>query len=157
MVSATNTTNADVGFAPNDTAYPNGFSYWNNHNSDTNLNALGSGTAGAGFANATVSPFLGNIPKSDNGIANVGSFFFDLFEGPSGSDTINDIGPWMLEMAISTFTVAKMIKASGGVAGGPSMHWAKWNDTTTAWTSLGTIADNLGATLTGAAVITREA
>jgi hypothetical protein len=88
--------------------------------------------------------------------ANVTSlFYFDLFGGPDSSDTINDIGPSIQEFIISTYTNAKMVKQSGGIKGGVSSAFTIWNDTSTAWTILGTLFDNGATQITGSAIIER--
>ena len=84
-------------------------------------------------------------------------FYFDQFGGPSGSDLQNDIGPSISEYLISTYTAAKIVKQSSAIMGGPAIGSAFWNDTTTAWTSLGTIYDNSATSLTGIACVKRLA
>jgi hypothetical protein len=82
-------------------------------------------------------------------------FSFDLFYGPATGDTTNDIGPWVLEILCCTATAAKIASGRGGIQGGPSSHFGKWTDTTTPWSSLGTILDGSGTSMSGLAVVER--
>ena len=43
------------------------------------------------------------------------------------------------------------------ILGGPSMSASLWNDTTTAWTSLGTLVDLNATSMTGIATVERLA
>jgi len=86
----------------------------------------------------------GSTSWGDNGGA-----WFDLNSGSAPQDG----GPFMLDLDISTVTAAKFISASAGLFGGPMIGSAFWSDTTTAWTSLGTLIvtnDGSNPLLTGA-------
>ncbi len=139
IATANNTTNSDWFWQPNDIDHSGAFTTWFTENADT-------GTTAAPFVAANA---IAQAVTAQN------AFYFDLFGGPITADTINDIGPSMHDFLISTATVAKMIKQTGGIAGGPVSNFAKWNDTSTPWTSLGTIRDSGGSAISGTLLIKR--
>jgi len=153
IITSTNSVNVDVTLKPNDMTYINSFSSFGMACTDQSL--TGVGTSGGVWTPITAPPYL-----ASNGIGTTWAvidtlpyFWHDTFNGPNTSDTgsgMNGTGPWSLEYLISTFTAAKTVKATGGIFGGPAMSFATWNDTTTSWTSLGTIGDNNVNSATGA-------
>lgn len=78
-------------------------------------------------------------------------------------------GPFMLHADITTLTTSKGLRYQSGIFGSPAAGYQTWTDTTTAWTSLGTIqvsgaAPPLSsttltplATLSGVALVKRNA
>ena len=101
-------------------------------------------------------PYIYIIPAVEaaappTGPQSTACFFFDLFGGPSQNpaDTINDIGPFMIRITCSTSAVAKMCRSWGAVRGGPSLGFTRWYDTTTPWTSLGTLTVRLPEAIYG--------
>ena len=124
-------TDTDIEFYPNNTIYTGAFKNWKNVPTDN-----GASSASAYVASAPVTALV-------NSQANF--FFVDIFDGPSGNDNVNTIGPFMASFNISTFTVAKMLKAMAGGAGGSGVHFCSWADTTTAWSSLGTLSAGVGS------------
>lgn len=146
VISGGGSTNADLNLAPNDTTYAGAFANFQMGKSDQTINAFGSATGYPGFAAFTNPPFSAPLDvalaEADYG---ANSFSFDIFAGPSSSDTINDNGPSILEATISTYTTGKMIAWRGGVYGTGSVGFCRWNDTTTPWTSLGTFSENDGS------------
>lgn len=157
LISATNTTDSNWLFKPNNTTYVNKFSYGVIEHADIEFTAFGSSTTHASSVNLTVSPYIGAIPKVDYNYQTLSSFFMDMFYGPSGSDTIQSRGPMMQEILVSTKTVAKMLRQSGQILASPSQNASYWHDTTTAWTSLGTLVDQGATSMTGLIVIERLA
>ena len=92
---------------------------------------------------------------------NLGTFNFDFF-----GDNLNsmppgwNVAPMTFKMVCSTFTNAKMVRFWGGIQAGPAMGFCIWNDTSTTWTSLGTIKmgdDGAYASITGVATVRRLA
>ncbi len=146
VISGVNSTNSDLNLAPNDTTYAGAFAHFQTGASDLTINAFGSATSGPGFTAFTNAPWSTNpnvaLSESNFGLNN---FIFDLFDGPSAYDTVNDTGPSILEATISTYTTGKMIAWRGGVYGTGSVGFCRWNDTTTPWTSLGTFSENDGS------------
>jgi hypothetical protein len=138
-VIANSTANNDSFLLPNDQTYTNSFSTWAINNSDIGQSS---------------SPYVAGTPCSEVFLQNQSSFFFDFFDGPNGSDTINDKGPCIFDLLISTYTAAKMCRQFGGIFGGPSMNFSMWNDAVTPWTSLGTFLIASG-TCSGTIVIER--
>jgi len=164
VINATNTTNSDWYLNPNIISNDptNGIVDYNNFRQyaivavDQELVAFGSATTPAQFTTITgppSAPFIGVIPYVQYNI--VSTFYFDLFGGPYSSDTKNDIGPSIQEFIISTYTNAKMVKQSSGITGGMSSGFSIWNDTSTAWTILGTLFDGHATQITGSAIIER--
>jgi hypothetical protein len=145
MITATNSTDNDILLLPNNASYTNAFASYAIENSDLNVNALGNATAIAtttpitSFTNfplqvsnipiAGAAPAIGTLPFN--------SFAIDTFAGPANS--ANGVGPLMMEMLCSTIPLAKMVKASTMLKGGPAISGSIWLDTTTPWTSLGTL------------------
>lgn len=74
----------------------------------------------------------------------------DFFDGGrpqnNPADTINDLGPCYIRYILSTFPQAKIRHSVGGIRGGPNMVFGIWEDTTTPWTSLGTLIMPSGST-----------
>jgi len=158
LISATNTADSNWLFRPNNTTYASAFSYGVVEHGDVEITSFGSSTANAGFANLTSHPnFIGSLPRVDYNRQSRSSFFFDLFYGPTSADTIQARGPCMQELLISTRTVAKMVKQSGAILASPSINASYWHDTTTEWSSLGTLVDQGASSLTGIAIIDRLA
>ena len=157
FIDVDNTTNADISLRPNNTTYTNAFSFWVTANTDTNISGLGNATSGVTGTVSTVSPYVGNLPLSSGAIAARNDFYHDLFAGPSGSDNLNDIGPWLMEWLCNTGTTSKIVRGLGAIAGGTSGSFSKWNDTTTLWTSLGTIVDPNATAMSGTVIVERLA
>src|SRR6266702_798858 len=156
---ASNTTDANIVLYPNDTTYTSAFNCWSMNLSDTALTGFGSATALETRTSITsFTNFPGNVSAvpavtfGPNQVAQ-NSLVFDLFNGPVNSN--NDVGPWILEVLCSTTTVGKMSISGGGIHGGPSIHSGKWADTTTLWTSLGTIVDIHASAMSGLAIVER--
>ena len=126
VVAATNTNNSDWQWKPNDTTYIGAFSYTGYRAADSGQGNWYAGT--------------------------YAYFYFDLFGNINPNEPIN-VGPNMQEFIASTFTTGKTIKQSGLILGGPSMSASLWNDTTTAWTSLGTLVDLNATSMTGIATV----
>ena len=138
-----NSANNDLFWSPNDQTYAaTAFSSWGIEDTDQGISA---------------SPYVGSAPVTSSNYKNQSCFYFDYFFGPNSPDTINDIGPTLTEFLVSTFTAAKMIKGSAGITGGPAIFFGIWNDTATAWTSLGTLTLLPSTTLFGVIVIERIA
>src|SRR6185437_2929432 len=94
-LTATNTTNADIRIQPNNANYSNAFTTWNMVPGD----------------NGASSPaYVSGTPLLETFYQNQSNFYFDLFDGPSASDHVNDIGPSLIEFLCLTTTVAKMVK-----------------------------------------------
>ncbi len=140
-VTADTSANVDLHLQPNNANYSGAFS-------TTALNVTDGTT--------TVAPFVSGPVAQNNSIGS-NNFGLDLFSGPNTHDNINDIGPFMAELLVSTVTVAKMVKAASGILGGPASFFGKWNDTTTAWSSLGTFSTTDSGNLTGTAIVERVA
>ncbi len=139
-------------------AAPDNFWNWSTANNSWGnanfpyINALDIVNVGTG--NALWSPATQLFTDVDYGVGNTssslhGCFWCDLFvdSGVAGQATspfgtmgnkATDTGPIMMQMTCSTFTVAKQVHWSGGIAGGPFVGYSRWWDTTTAWSSLGT-------------------
>lgn len=137
-----NTTNSDIYLKANNTTYADAFSSYTIESDDQTQ---------------TTSPWVNAATSSTGSYKTQSSFYFDQFGGPSGNDLQNDIGPSISEYLVSTYTAAKIVKQSSAIMGGPAIGSAIWNDTTTAWTSLGTFIDNSATSLTGMACIQRLA
>lgn len=138
-IYSSTSTNTDIGYLPNNTTVTNAFSNYFIQNGNPQFSALGTATSEAGFVDITVSPYNGNIPAAVAEWKSYPNFGTDFFAGPAGPDNINDIGPFILEAIVSTYTDAKMWKYQGGVHGGISIGFGIWEDTSTAWTSLGSL------------------
>jgi len=156
-VYACSATNQDWALQPNNTSYSGAFASHAIEASDGVLSAFGSASSIEGFTLLT-----SNVNGYVSQVANVDYFtsdYFkvDLFYGPSVSDTINDIGPSMLDWQITTYTQGKSLRTVGGITGGGSVCFALWNDTITPWTSLGTLFIAPGGAFTGALSIERIA
>lgn len=152
IVASTSTNNFFFLF-PNDTSYPSSyFPSWFLASSDQ-----------GGSANSP--PFLAAVPIATANQFVTGTFGMDSFFGPNQYDNINDIGPLLFNMTISTSKTAKFIRWFLGITGGISAGYTKWADTTTPWTSLGTFKTSQAglsytaamATLSGVAIIRRSA
>lgn len=146
----------DPQWRPNDALASNSFSTWIILSVNQNLTSFGSASAFAGFTNSTQSPPIGNIPYNTYSYQNLPAFLMDLFFNTT-PDAVNARAPILIEIVFSTYTTSKMMKYHAGLSGGPSIGFGLWNDTTTAWNSLGTLTDVNGGTLNGSAVIKREA
>lgn len=166
-VTQNNSTNTDIYFFPNNTTYTAAFSRYSIEASDLVLTGLGSSVSDASFTpiQSGVSGFIGGLPKNDYQ-SGLNTFFIDMFDGPSPYDSVNDRGPFLLEIVASTVTGSKFLKSNGVILGGAHVAGSFWSDTVTGWTSLGTVEvwsgsgatpDNggSGATLSGSATITR--
>lgn len=168
-VYSNSSSDSNLSLLPNNTTYSAAFNSWVIEVFDENITGFGSATTPAAFAAITggsVSGFVGSLPvvsyDGDLGAGPGGtpqnSFFLDLFGGPSGSDTVNDRGPFIIKIIICTNPNAKMIMYQGGITGGPASGYGLWNDTTTTWTSLGTLTiTNLSSTISGFASVQRLA
>lgn len=156
FVYESNTTNADISLQPNNTTFAGAFDCFSTANADQNVTGFGTATSGATLTNITATPYIGTLPIAEKNSAK-NEFFFDLFNGPSASDTLNDIGPWSLDLGACTFTAGKFMKGAGAITGGGSTHFGKWNDTTTVWSSLGTIVDPNATAMSGVVTVKRLA
>lgn len=133
VVTSNNATHTDVYLNPNNTTFSALFKDWVQINSD---------------AGVTSAPYLVSTAQAQSNLGAGGgigvnpftSFVFNLFVGPNANDVTNNIGPFFLSAIVSTFTTGKMARFNGGIAGGPVAGFELWNDTSTAWTSLGTMA-----------------
>jgi hypothetical protein len=161
VVTANNTSDSNWLLKPNNTTYAvSSFSSSGLEVGDGAVTAFGSATTLNTYTKLTTSPYVGNIAQSwtqVGGATTSIAFFFDLFAGPGTSDHVNGIGASISEFLVSTYTVAKMLKHSGGIMGGSSLSFSIWNDTTTAWTSLGTLVDMNGTSLSGTIIVERLA
>lgn len=113
-------------------------------------------------------PFdLNSVPAAEfeNVNTSYGGFLMKLFSGLGDLDDSWGVGPFMLKVEIATATIAKCLHWISGVFGGPAQGFQNWTDTTTPWTSLGTIVisgstpgSSFGpaATVSGVAIITRN-
>jgi hypothetical protein len=140
-VTANNSTNADLFFLPNNTTYANAFSRYSIEAADSEITGFGSATSDPTTTSitGTVPGFSALIPQNAVQYLTLPSFFIDLFLGPVGADNLNDRGPFIVDMLISTTTAAKYIKSTGAIIGGAHVASSLWSDTVTAWTSLGTL------------------
>lgn len=164
-VTGNSSTNTDLHLQPNNATYSGAFNSWQVECYDEQLTGFGSATTPCSFVNVTggVPGFLGSLPiVSYNGaIGGIGggspdsSFYMDIFGGPQGADTVNDRGPFILEILAVTNQAAKSIKYSSGIIGGPAQGFALWNDTTTPWNSLGTLIIANGSSYSGYALVER--
>lgn len=59
----------------------------------------------------------------------------------------------MQELLVSTKTVAKMLKQSGQILASSSINASYWHDTSTVWSSLGTLVDQGATLMTGLVII----
>jgi hypothetical protein len=154
VITSTNSINVAVTLRPNDTGYANLFSSYGMACTDQLLTSVGiSGGTWTPIATAPCLAASGGLGSTWASVKNLPYFWHDTFNGPNTTDSgkgLSATGPWSLEYLASTATAAKTVKASGGIFGGPSLSFSTWNDTTTAWTSLGTIGDNNINTVTGA-------
>lgn len=106
------------------------------------------------FGGPGSSPYLAQFAASNS--FNAGYMFLDCFQGPTTPpDTINDTGPLTIDMMVSTYTAAKMVQYRSGTAGGGALGFSLWQDTTTQWTSMGTLSNGNGAVNNGTVVIER--
>lgn len=139
VITENSATNVDIGLLPNNITYAGAFTRYAIESGDLELTAFGSATAPATFTLKTVAPYLSSLPTIQTELG-LDQFFIDVFNGPGGGfDVINDIGPCMVDYTISTHTAAKMIKTTSGIVGGAAASFSQWVDTTTPWTSLGTM------------------
>jgi hypothetical protein len=104
-----------------------------------------------------------------NSVNKVGAFWFDFVAGMA--DAVSGRGPFMTEFTVSTYTAAKMIKASTTVALGTGINTGMWLNgvgagsgsarlnTSTPWTSLGVIrmdpTSSVGQLMSGVITIER--
>ena len=109
------------------------------------------------FSNYTIESQGSTTPYTISNWSAYGGFLFDYFYEPSNPSGPNDLGPSLTELTVSTFTSAKMVKHSGTIKGGPSIGAAYWNDTTTAWSSLGTLIDPNATLISGVVTVERLA
>lgn len=123
-----------------------------------------------GILTDTTTGTFDTTAKAQN-VIKPGAFWFDTVIGPG--DPVASRGPFMAEFLASTYTVAKMIKASTGIALGVSINNSMWLNgvgagsgsarlnTTTPWTSLGVIrlepAASIGTLMSGSVTIERIA
>ena len=165
MVTANNTTNSDWVLQPNNVTHGSAFQTWSIETIDGSLTGFGSATTSPSWVATTLYPniYANSIP-SENATGFTNAFLIDVMNGPSLADATNDIGPSLQEFIISTYTAAKMLKQSSAIRGGPAINSSMWFDTTTSWTSLGTIWDDGGnvggtvnATISGTMIIERIA
>jgi hypothetical protein len=152
MITTGPQTDNDPSLLPNNTNYPNkpgsyggqpaNFVEWGFYLSDCYPS---SGSFGGFFStqpNPSTFPYLTpQVSWYSSPYINPQAFGLDLFDGNERNfaDKTNDYGPFQVKIVASTFTNAKMIRYSTGEVGGPCNGAALWFDTTTAWTSLGTI------------------
>lgn len=89
---------------------------------------------------STGAPWQAQSATNSSPVSNTNYFFFDPFGGPFAvGDNINDIGPCIIEMTLSTYTAAKTARFTSGIAGGGAAGFSRWNDTITPWNQLGTL------------------
>jgi hypothetical protein len=155
VCTQTNSPNVTIEWFPNSVLTPSAIS------DEFETTGILTNTASGGFS---TTPIAQNNKKP-------GAFYFDLVNGPN--DAVSDKGPFMAEFIASTYTAAKMIKASTIIALGSSINNSMWLNgigtgsgsarlnTTTAWTSLGVIRFEPSASpssvMTGTVVIERLA
>lgn len=166
-VFASNSSNSDIFLFPNNTTYTNEFSRYSIEASDYEITSIGSSTS-----DPSVTPITGNVagftalvPQNGVSYQNLSAFVIDMFLGPSPSDTINDRGPFLLDIDASTFTAAKIIKTTGAIIGGAHVASSIWTDTLTDWTSLGSLSVSSAgggptgpmATVSGVVIVQRVA
>lgn len=119
---------------------------------------------------STTSGSFDTTAKAQNGVK-PGAFWFDTVIGPS--EPVGSRGPFIAEFLASTYTVAKMVKASTSIALGASINNSMWLNgsgegsgsarlnTTTPWTSLGVMrlepVSSIGQLMSGSVTIERIA
>lgn len=136
-LSSNSSTNSDMALMPNNTTYPatvgglETFRSWWTGSSDA-------GTAGG--------PWVAPNPTSysyDYGFP--GMFGMDIYDNSNSSDIVNDRGPMMNRITCVTTTTGKILRYMSGIHGGFGSGFCWWQDTTTPWTSLGTLWVAVGA------------
>lgn len=153
IITASNASFSTVLLMPNDTGATGTFKLWY--------------TAFFDDPNG-VDPFdLNKIPASEIVTSTTyAGFLIRIFSGRGDLDDNWGNGPFMLRSEICTAIAAKTIHYHSGVFGGPAEGYTKWNDTTTPWTSLGTLKVSAAspgtaftplATVSGVAIIKRNA
>lgn len=136
----------DIFWHPNDTSYASAFSAWSVEAGD------GATSGGNGNANA-----LNGNAIAFTALSPFNQFTLDIFGNTLPGDTTYNSGPLIAELTVSTMTTAKNIRCTAGTKGGGSASFSAWNDTTTAWTSLGTLSLYGGGAFSGVVVIERLA
>lgn len=140
-----NSYNSDIHFQPNNTTYASAFANYQIYGLDQNFTAFGSATSEASYVAISVAPYAGYIPIASvatpgNGGA-TSDFYIDLFGGPNPFDTINDFGPFVIEMLVTTWISYKAVVSHGGITGGAGINYNVWFDSNP-WVSLGTLYIN---------------
>jgi hypothetical protein len=140
VVSQSTATGTDVLLFPNGSQHPGAINTWF-------IEASDSGTGGPpSLSNNAVTKRASQQPY----------FLLDLFEDVGlVTDVNNDIGPFVIEMTISTYTVSKSVRYTAGIAGGGSAGFGVWNDSTTLWNQLGTLGLITGQLVGGTVFIER--
>lgn len=167
-INSNNSTNSDAYLLPNNTTFTNAFSRSSIEATDQEITGFGSATSDVSTTVITggVGTYVASVPGVAATGFSLGAFFLDLFYGPSSFDTINDKGPFLIEMLAQTVTSAKLVKATSAILGGPATAASLWSDTLTTWSSLGTFEVWVGtgtnappgmnvATISGTAFIER--
>lgn len=172
VCTATPSENNDTLIEPNNQLYDGAFQSWGATMGDVYWSAFGTATAPAGFADKTAQAYMARTPvvyknyydPSSTAIA-LSTFYCGGPNGPSfDADTgLNSAGPEIYEMICSTFTAGKAVLFRGGTYGGSFIYYSTWVDTTTVWSSLGTMylmnppSGSPGATISGTVIVTRLA
>ncbi len=162
LISATANASSNWLLLPNDTTYSNAFSTFETGPSDSALTGLGSAAAPnvfTTFTSAVTAQVTAGANTYVGGVAEAlmrtdSNFFIDCFIGPSAADAVLGRGPAIMEMLLTTATSAKTLLYNSGQAGGSLVGFDVWNDSTTLWTSLGTLSAS-GAPMTGVVLIER--
>lgn len=156
VVTSTDSQNVDLQWYPNSTTTPI---------------SVGDSFETTGILTNTTSGSFSTTAAAQN-TTKSGAFWFDTVIGPN-PNTVASRGPFIAEFVASTYTVAKMIKASTSIALGVSINNSMWLNgagsgsgsarlnTTTPWTSLGVIrlepVASVGTQMSGLVTVERIA
>ena len=167
VVVQNNSQNTDLFLLPNNTTYPNSFSTYIMESTDDPSVPLSNSQPFVGIWPRVIAHMAPNRWENTPATLSYDCFAMDLMAGPENAlDQINDQGPFMVNIVIVTTTIAKRLRYRGAIRGGLSIGHGIWEDTTTPWTSLGTLVapqpagggfTTPYAALTGAAVVRRLA
>jgi hypothetical protein len=141
LIATDNTGIVELGLQPNNVTYAGQFLWTVTEAADDT----------PGHSDGSVLP--NPLVVSNYGATYLDKFYMDPFYGPF-SPSPNETGPFLYSIIANTATVAKMVKYTSGIRGGFAGGYTYWGtgsgldyDTTTSWTSLGTIEN--GAALSG--------
>jgi hypothetical protein len=142
VLTASNSTNSGLFLQPNNTVYSSAFNYWSIAVSDYQITSVATSPP---TLSAIHGAFVGQTPLVSTNLVPVNpfmasSFRFDTFYGPNGIEPYFGNGAVIADVTYSTFTSFKCCKMTSGVQGGSALQYTRWADTSTAWTSLGTWA-----------------